>query len=121
MKKIFNSKKSLLTRRKLRNNVTEAEALLWDQLKASQLGYKFRRQQGIDRYIVDFYCPKTHLVVEIDGGIHTEKDIRDFDKYREECFRSLELHVIRFTNDEVQHSLEEVLKRLRVVLESLSS
>ena len=56
-------------RQKLRNSSTPWERKLWNYLKNSQLdGYKFRRQYGIENYIVDFYCPKLKLVIEIDGG-----------------------------------------------------
>jgi very-short-patch-repair endonuclease len=67
----------------------------------------FRRQQIIDRFIVDFYCHKAALVVELDGGIHLEQHA--YDRERELFLRDIGLHVLRFANTEVEHNLEEVL------------
>jgi len=62
----------------LRKNLTEAERLLWKYLRAKQLeGYKFRRQQPIDKYIVDFICFEKRIVIEVDGGQHTVEKGRD--------------------------------------------
>ncbi len=68
----------------LRRNMTETEALLWNELKSNKLdGYKFRRQHPIGRFIVDFYCHKAMLVIELDGEIHQEPDVAENDINRE--------------------------------------
>lgn len=88
--------------------MTPTELLLWQHLRAGRnLGYHFRRQQMIDRFIVDFYCHKAALVVEADGGIHLEQLAHD--RERELFLRDIGLRVLRFANTEVEHNLEEVL------------
>jgi very-short-patch-repair endonuclease len=81
--------------RELRNNPTLSEKVLWKYLRARQLqGYQFQRQKPIDRYIVDFYCSKLRLVIEIDGITHIDK--QEYDKRRENRLRNLGLHLLRF-------------------------
>jgi very-short-patch-repair endonuclease len=70
-------------------------------------GYKFRRQIGVDRYIADFYCAETRLIVEIDGESHVGNE--DADARRTEIFRKLGYRVIRFSNVDVHENLEGVL------------
>jgi len=95
--------------RELRQNMTPAKLLLWQHLRAGRLqGYHFRRQQIIDRFIVDFYCYKADLVVEVDGGVHLEQQA--YDRERELFLRDIGLEVLRFANTEVEHNLEEVLQ-----------
>jgi very-short-patch-repair endonuclease len=67
---LFNDPDQKSFRKELRNEPTRAEYLLWQALKGSALGYKFRRQHGIGKYVVDFYCPSKRLVVEVDGDTH---------------------------------------------------
>jgi len=94
--------------REMRRGMTPAETKLWQYLRAGRLGgYHFRRQQITDRFIVDFYCHQADLVVEVDGGIHMEQ--KSYDQERERYLRERGLEVIRFTNQEVNHSLEQVL------------
>lgn len=71
---LYNKHQQKETRRLLRRNATQAEQILWERLRNSQLGVKFRRQYGIGHYIADFCCPRKKLVVEVDGGIHLEKE-----------------------------------------------
>jgi very-short-patch-repair endonuclease len=94
--------------KELRQNMTPAELLLWQHLRAGRLqGHHFRRQQIIDRFIVDFYCHKAALVVEVDGGIHLEQQA--YDRERELFMKDFGLRVLRFANTEVEHNLEDVL------------
>nr|WP_230966578.1 endonuclease domain-containing protein [Nostoc commune] len=88
---------------------TPAEKLLWQKLRDKQLlGFKFRRQQTIDRFIVDFYCNEARLVVEVDGEIHdyTQQE----DAIRQEFLESLGLKVVRFRNEDVLERMEGVLQ-----------
>ena len=62
--------------RKLRRNQTEAEKLVWSKLRNNQLGYKFKRQYPIEPYIVDFFCLEQKIIIELDGGQHTEEQDR---------------------------------------------
>ena len=92
----------------MRNNPTEAEALLWECLRKKQLfGFKFRRQHIIKIFIVDFYCSACKLVVEIDGPIH--KSQLDYDREREEVLRSMGYRILRFTNRAVIKDIDSVL------------
>jgi very-short-patch-repair endonuclease len=107
----FGAKKELiLLARELRNNMTRAEESLWSRLRRQQLGGEiFRRQHPIDIFIVDFYCHKHKLVIEIDGGIHEHPDIKERDDNRTFELENFGLKVIRFTNDEVLYEPEKVL------------
>ncbi len=100
-------------RRNLRRNQTQAEYKLWYYVSNSQMGVKIRRQHGIGQYIVDFYCCKAKLVIEIDGGIHLQPDIQKRDREKETFFNELGLCVLRFTNQEVLCNIEMVLARIR--------
>ena len=97
----------------LRDNMTDAEKFLWEKLKDNQLkGFKFRRQHPIHIYIVDFYCHKLKLIIEIDGGYHDSKEQNLLDAERSEILKFQELEIIRFTNDEVLGNIEFVMKKI---------
>lgn len=94
--------------RELGKKSTLAEVLLWNHLKGSKmLGLGFLRQKPIDKYIVDFYCPKLKLVVEIDGSSHRGKF--ESDQTRESDLKALGLHVLRFTDKKVKQDMPNVL------------
>ena len=91
--------------RQMRKEPTRAEALLWVHLRKKQVGgLKFRRQHIIEHFIVDFYCPKAKLVIEIDGPIHGEQE--EYDKAREELLQDLGYGLLRFPNAEVENNPE---------------
>jgi|WetSurMetagenome_2_1015567.scaffolds.fasta_scaffold341931_2 very-short-patch-repair endonuclease len=97
----------------LRNSMTEAEKLLWSELKNKKLqGLKFRRQHPIHWYIADFYCHEKRLVIELDGGIHMKIQVKEHDENRSAEFDRLGIHVIRFTNGQVLQSKEKVLEEI---------
>lgn len=105
--------------RALRNNVTEAEAKLWQELRGRQLqGYKFRRQHPIEDYIADFACLSKKLVVEIDGATHSSVEEQAYDTKRTAFLESLGWHVIRFTNDDVFKDVMAVIEAIYEALES---
>lgn len=100
--------------RRLRNNMTGAEIILWSRLKSRQIdGFKFRRQQPVFEYIVDFYCHDLRLVIEIDGGIHSLPEIIKSDKYRDKILKINGFHVIRFTNEEIRTNLTSSIETIR--------
>lgn len=106
--------KKILTQvaRDLRNNTTDTEKLLWKYLCRKQLeGYKFRRQQRIGKFIVDFVCLENKLVIELDGGQHVEQRERDLE--RDQWLAVEGYRVIRFWNNEVLQNLEGVLEEVR--------
>ncbi|OGI20321.1 MAG: hypothetical protein A3J06_03560 [Candidatus Moranbacteria bacterium RIFCSPLOWO2_02_FULL_48_19] len=115
MIKIYNSKEEKNKRKNLRNNATPQEVILWSRLRRNGLGYKFRRQESIGKYIVDFYCPEKKLIVEIDGWRHKENETYDND--RTTYLESLGLKILRFWNNEVNDNLEGVILRIEEHLE----
>lgn len=118
--KIFNSKKNKPLRRNLRNAATPHEIKLWTYLRRDQLGYRFRRQYGIGKYIVDFYCPDKKLVVELDGSHHFEEDAINYDEKRTEFLESLDYTVLRFTDSDINVNIEGVLLKISEVLRAIS-
>jgi very-short-patch-repair endonuclease len=103
----------------LRVNQTEAEKILWECLRRHRHhGYKFRRQHPIGEFIVDFYCPATKLVIEVDGPIHDDEEHQIYDSFRDKKLESRGLRVLRFTNWEVQNELDGVLEEISKSLKS---
>ena len=101
-------------RRKLRANLTPAEAALWKHLQKSQLdGRKFRRQHSVSSYILDFYCPTEKLAVELDGAAHDYEQAYLKDAVRDKYLKSLGITVIRFENCDVLKNLEGVLLEIK--------
>jgi very-short-patch-repair endonuclease len=110
MPALHNLKPIKQRRKDLRAALTPAEAALWRALQKSQLrGRKFRRQHSVGRYIVDFYCPAEHLVVELDGAAHDSVDASQRDEKREAWLRSVGLQLLRIENRHVFENLEGVL------------
>ncbi len=106
----------------LRKNTTEAEKRLWSKLNKKQLlGYRFKSQHPIDHYIVDFYCHQLKLVVEVDGGIHKSKDQQEYDINRSGDLEEFGLKIIRFQNEEILSSLNDVLDKLILQCKKLES
>jgi very-short-patch-repair endonuclease len=104
----------------LRNSMTKAESVLWEELRNKRfIGLKFRRQHPIGRFIVDFYCHKLKLVIELDGGIHDLPEVAENDKNREEELREFGLNVIRFTNEEILQNTKETLIKMEQIIKSL--
>jgi len=100
-------------RKELRRHLTPAEARLWNYLKNNQLGFKFRRQHSFDYYILDFYCPKKHLCIELDGSPHDTEQGYVKDQKRTEYLQSKGMTVLRFENKEVIKNLEGVLAEIK--------
>ncbi|MBD2386477.1 endonuclease domain-containing protein [Cylindrospermum sp. FACHB-282] len=121
MTELFNRTEDIEKRRRLRQNSTAAEGILWQHLRNRKLqGYKFRRQYGIDRFVVDFYCPETHLAIELDGSIHDIPEIAERDRYRQAFITAKGIHFLRFRNEEISDNLPNVLQRIITTLQSLS-
>jgi very-short-patch-repair endonuclease len=103
--------------RALRHDPTEAEKLLWSQLRYWQIeGAKFRRQQPIGQYIVDFVCFERKVVIELDGGQHAEQI--NYDSERDSWLRSQGFFVLRFWNNEVLLNLSGVKETIQSNLKS---
>jgi very-short-patch-repair endonuclease len=103
--------------RSLRKNMTDAEIRFWAHVRLKQLnGCQFYRQRIIAHYIVDFYCPRAKLVIELDGGQHLSEEGVAADRKRDEYLRRLGLKVLRFSDTDVLLNIEGVIG---VVLEEM--
>jgi len=97
----------------LRSHMTKAESLFWEQIRNKQFkGYKFRRQHPVHKYIVDFYCHKLKLIIEIDGGYHKTSTQKKADLERSKLLEFQDLQVVRFTNEDVLNNIDKVLREL---------
>ncbi|UZD42081.1 leucine--tRNA ligase [Capnocytophaga ochracea] len=98
--------------KEMRENMTEAETVLWEALKSKHIGDKFRRQHIIGNFIADFVCLSKRLVIEVDGGYHTDYTQQGLDEGRAEELKQLGFEVIRFTNEEVLNNLDKVIHQI---------
>lgn len=108
--RIQNRPDQLHKRRNLRRASTAAETALWQLLRNGQLhGKKFRRQHGIENFIVDFYCSTEHLVIELDDDVHNDPLRSEYDMSRQQRLEELGFKVLRFQNKAILDSTEAVL------------
>ena len=99
--------------RNLRLNTTDAEKCLWAKLRLRQIeGYRFNRQKIIGNYIVDFFCPKAKLVIEVDGSQHSGGEVAQADRIRDEFLNKLGLIVLRFMDTDVLNNIEGVADKI---------
>jgi very-short-patch-repair endonuclease len=114
MTQYFNKASEKEKRRSLRNNMPKAELAIWSKLRGKQmLGYKFRRQYSVDRYVLDFYCPELKLAIEIDGDSHFQVGAVADDKHRQAFIESFGISFLRFTNEDALKNLDGVLETIR--------
>ena len=107
-----------LPSRDLRNNMTDAEQLLWRKLRRKQiLGLQFYRQKPILNFIVDFYCPAANLVIECDGGQHYTAEGLEADRARDQALAQLGLNVLRFDNRQILTEIDGVVEKIYCVVE----
>ena len=107
-------KNKTILARNLRKNSTIQERRLWNLLKNRQFhNLKFKRQQPVGDYIVDFICKEAKIIIEIDGGQHNELENIEYDKTRTEYLNTLGYKVIRFWNNEIYENIEGVVLRLK--------
>jgi len=100
--------------KELRIRMTKAEIILWESLRNKRFGgLKFRRQHPIGRFIVDYYCHKYKLVIELDGGIHEVQEVKANDRNREQELRNFGLNILRFTNEQVINEIAYVLQTIK--------
>ena len=102
--------------RENRNNQTNAEMCLWQQLRAGALGVKFKRQHIIYDYITDFVCLEKKLVIEVDGAYHFTDNQLMYDAYRTEDLERFGFRVLRFTNEEVMNETTKVIQDIKQVI-----
>jgi very-short-patch-repair endonuclease len=100
-------------RKTLRRSMPKAEIILWQYLKGKQInGYKFRRQFGIGPYVVDFYCARLKLAIELDGDSHFEEDAQKYDSDRQKYIEEFKIKFIRFTNNDIYTNLDGVIQMI---------
>lgn len=117
MTKIFNKKSEKEKRRKLRNNTTYTEKILWISLRRRQIcDVRFLRQYSVNHFVIDFYAPKIKLAIEVDGSSHIGKE--DYDKARQEYIEDFGIEVIRFTNENVTKNINKVVAQIEEVVKS---
>ena len=101
-----------------RKNMTDEEKKVWYQILRGH-DPEFHRQRIIGNYIVDFYCPKLKLIIEIDGYQHFYEENKEYDSKRTEYFEKLGFYVLRFENTEVNKDIEEVRYIINNVCDAL--
>jgi very-short-patch-repair endonuclease len=112
--RLYNAPSSKPLRRALRAQLTPSEAALWKHLQRSQLdGRKFRRQHSVGPYVLDFYCPRERLAVELDGAAHDHASAQTRDRIRERFLMQAGIQVLRFENRHVIENLEGVLIEIK--------
>lgn len=104
------TEEKVLMAKALRKNATPSEKMLWEELRGSKLGIKFRRQQVIRGFIVDFYAEAANLAIELDGAAHDSPEAQAKDRQREAVLRGAGARILRFDNEKVLGDLPEVLK-----------
>ena len=123
MTKHFNKSSEKIKRRKLRQNQTEAEKLIWRFLRNRQLlDHKFKRQYSVDHFVIDFYCPELKLAVEADGATHNESGRKEYDIRREKYLKKFGVSFLRIKDEELFGNpnkafakIEDAVKRLREI------
>ena len=99
--------------RQLRKDVTDAEKALWSKIRGKQMkGCQFYRQKPIGNFIVDFYCPKANIVIELDGGQHYNVDGKARDIHRVAYIEDMGLRVLRFSDRDILKNLESVIEKI---------
>ena len=106
--------------KELRRYETEAEKMLWARLNRNKIsGFHFRRQHPINRFIVDFYCARIKLVIEVDGNIHELPENKVYDIGRSQILNDFGITVIRFSNDQIIDDIEVTIINIRNKVEQL--
>jgi acetylglutamate kinase len=105
----------------LRKNMTSAEKIIWQHIHINEWKLKFRRQHPISNFVADFYCHTLKLVIEIDGDIHENEDVKKNDILREKTLLGLGIKVLRFNNEEIYKRSKDVLKRIDETIKMLRS
>lgn len=105
----------LFLAKQFRKQQTKTEQIIWRELRRKKLmGLKFKRQYVTLGYIIDFYCPKLKLAIEIDGGIHNSK--KELDRLREKIIKARNIKFIRFSNQEIKTNLGLVIRKLKYII-----
>lgn len=106
-------------RRQLRSRMTYCEKLVWMYLRKRQMKERFLRQYSIDNYVIDFYCSKLKLAVEIDGDVHNLQDQKEYDKNRQKYLESFAIKFIRIKNEELLGNPNKTFGRIENEIKKL--
>ena len=118
----YGNRELLKNARELRKNMTLAEIILWSRLRSRKIdGYKFRRQQPILDYIVDFYCDELKLIIEADGEIHSLSDKSETDVKRNKLFKINGYHILHLTNSEIQSDINSAITKIKSFIDTILS
>lgn len=112
MNQIFNRRDQTPKRQRLRDEMPLAERILWKHLRSEALGVKFRRQVSVGVYVVDFYCPRLRLALELDGESHAGEDARAYDAVRQSAIEALGIMFLRFSNEEIYRNTSGVVETI---------
>lgn len=112
---LYNDPKFKPRRKELRHNETKEEKLLWNSLRRKNISFKFTRQYSVGPYILDFYCSKKRIGIELDGFQHLEN--KDYDRERDDYLSLNDIKILRFWNSEVSGNIDKVLKKIKSELE----
>jgi len=100
------------TRKQLRNWATESEKIFWKELQWKKINWlKFRRQHSVWRYILDFYCPKLKIWIELDWNVHDNRE--EYDNIRTEFLNNCGIKIFRFSNNDIENNLKWSLEKLK--------
>ena len=122
MTKVYNRSCEKNKRKMLRSNMPKGEIILWSKLKNKMLdGYKFRRQYSVGKFVIDFYCPRLKLAIEVDGDSHFSDESEPYDMARQDFIESFGISFLRFTNKEVYENLGEVLAKIENCMQEKST
>jgi very-short-patch-repair endonuclease len=105
-----------------RHQMTPAESVLWEAIRNKRFnGLRFRAQHAIGTFILDFYCPLYKLVVEVDGGVHDDPDVKEHDKLREEYLQAGGYHILRLRNEIILENLDEALQQILTTIAHITA
>jgi very-short-patch-repair endonuclease len=95
--------------------------MLWQHLRRKQLGVRILRQYSIDKFVIDFYSPEIKLAIELDGGVHTKAENREYDIKRQKYIEKFGITFCRITNEEYEGNPEKALKKIEAAVKALST
>ncbi|MFA5668762.1 MAG: endonuclease domain-containing protein [Balneolaceae bacterium] len=113
-----NPRNTRVLRKQLRNDMTIAEKMLWEKVRKKSLGVRVKRLYGIGPYVLDFYIPQINLAIEVDGGIHLNPEVIIKDVNKDAFLNRNGIRVVRFKNEAILNNMEEVLFRLKNLIEN---
>jgi very-short-patch-repair endonuclease len=120
MTKHYNKKSELEKRRFLREEQTYTEKIAWIHLRKKQLGYRLLRQYSVDHFVLNFYCPKLKLAVEIDGDVHNLPEQIEYDLKREKYLENFNISFLRLTNEELLGNPDKAFKKIETAIKAIT-